>query len=101
MAPDERDQGRKRRGACSPFIQRSISGSGSASSFLEQRQAALSKCRKLRVGETPEHQIHFLRAAMMRTVKRAFHAGLDGCHGKIALMRLVDVRNGQRAAMAG
>lgn len=83
MAPYEPDHGRQRRGGLltlNPTVDLRI---GQPEQLLECHQTRIVETAKFRFGETPENQIQFLRAAMMRTIKRAFYPGLYSCHGEI------------------
>ena len=101
MAPDEPDHGRQGEGSLLTLYPAVDLGIGQREQFLECRQIGVVEPAKFRIRETPEYQIQFLRAAMMRTISRAFYPGLDSCHGEICadglwMSELADAR-----AMAG
>jgi hypothetical protein len=81
MAPDEPDHGRERRGTFRTLYPTVDFGVGQREQFLECNETRIVKTGELRIGETSKDEIHFLRAAMMRTIERAFHPGLKCCHG--------------------
>lgn len=83
MAPDEPNHGRERGGSLLPLDPTVDFRIGQRQQFLECRDAGTVETPELGIGKPPKHEIHFLRAAMMRTIKRAFYPGLDRCHGEI------------------
>jgi hypothetical protein len=83
MAPDKPDHGRVRRGSVLTLYPTVDLGIGLRQQVLERRHVGIVETAKHGVGEPAEHEIHFLGATMMRTIKRAFYPGLWCCHGMI------------------
>lgn len=56
---------------------------GQGQQFLERAEFGLAQRSGLGIGETPQYQVQFFRAAMIGTVKRAFDPVFSRCHDLI------------------
>ena len=83
MTPDEPDHGRKRRGSLLTLYPTVDLRIRQRQQLLKRLDPGIAQTAEFSIGELPEHQIHFLRAAMMRTIEGAFYPGLDSCHGEV------------------